>query len=482
MTRLLTGGIVGCVLLMPSLATAQEGRTYGEAVYALNRHQRARDSLQRDRDSASSDAAAALEKVEVQQRELAVHAAERRHLDALREEADRLRGETDRAGQGQQPQAETEQLPESDYASRLWNWFHAEKREPQTPASTRTREEIDEELRRNGVTIEIDGDRITQPCESLAQLDSFIKAETKRVDDLIKGVKERIRDEEANAAKYEESVRQLNQRLETLAPGLEGAESQVIDEKIKSHNRYSDLSSAVGEQMGLTDGTKAPSMLEQLIDDVLTSKRPGKTNITPASECTGLFQAILDEVSWPSHLTGPKDKPAPVKTLLGDLDQDRMTSEEYEQYVERRDRENQGSPIDEATRREAAAIHQQVAQREQQMWEAEQRYQQAVRNQVAQVEIQRRWNQQQASRQQWMQAIQQQQALQQFGNDFGNLFGGSGAAAPTFANPSSRGSYTPNRTRPANDGRSGSRKPSSSRVKSNQRQNRDAQGFKDLFR
>ncbi len=455
--------ILGSVVLVPSSATAQ-ARAYGEATYALNRHERARNIEARD-------AAQALETVEAKERELAVHAAERRRLDALRVEADRLREEIAAGKTEQQPGTNTESLPENDYSSRLWNWFHAEKREPQAPASTRTREQIDERLRSNGVTVEIDGERITQPCQSLAQLEVRIEEERKKLDDLEKQTRERIRDETANALKHEENVRKLNRVLQGLESKVSEAESNPTDET-------SDLSIAATEKLGEILATSR-SLHGQ---STANSDRPRGSG--PRSDCSQLFHAILNEVSWPSAPSRPaasfQGKSGDVKSLLSDLGNDKMSAAEYDREVAAP--EQGGAPIiDDATRRQAAAINQQVAQRERDMKEAERRYQQAVRQQAQQAQIQRAWAEQQASRQQWLQAMQQQQAMQQFGNGFGNLFGGSGAAAPAFANPSSRGSYAPNRTRPANDGRSGSRKPSSSRVKSSQRQNSSAQGFNDMF-
>lgn len=479
-SRLLMLVMLASSILMPTVGVAQERIQLLRAHMALFRFERLQNAAEEDRYSERESETKALEEAEEQERELAVHAAEKKRIDALKSEAERLRREMSGDGMQQQPATNAQDLEELDYSSGLWRWLRGEKQGHGASPTNRTRAQIDERLRENGVTVEVEGGSFTQPFESLAHLEAYVDEETKRVDKLIKSTRENLGNKRAAAAEHEKKRWQLDERLRALDSKVNEWEARVSDETIRRPYKHPDLLGALAEEFGYI----RPASDSHPEDSPAKSDPPQVTEARP--DYSDLFQAIAEEVMTAPGSGLGQGENSGATSLLGDLEQDRMSREEYELFVDRREKERATHGIDEATRREAAVINQQVAQREQQMWEAEQRYQQAVRQQAAQAELQRRWAQQQASRQQWQQAMQQQQAWQQFGNDLGNLFGGSGAASGAFANPSSRGSYTPSRpsrshSSASRDGRSGGRKPTSSGTPSSQRQNRNAQGFKDMF-
>jgi hypothetical protein len=345
-------------------------------------------------------------------RERAAQAAERRRLEALRREAERLRGEITQEDTKQSQASDAANIDdEDDWTNSISRWFTGTQREPRsTTKATRDRKQIDELLRGDGLTVEVDGERLpAQQFQSLTQLEKVLEDESRQLDE----------DEKENRESWDELVKKAQKHhdlADKLQPALDAIKSEVRSEELRT------------------------------VDD--------------RHSHSDLFNAIADEIRSSSRSTTSSN----ATSLLGDLNEDRMTREEYEQFVEKRELENSNlAGIDDAMRGEAAAINRELASAERAAQVAQQNYNDLVRQQASQNQIRQAWDEQEQRRRQWQYQQQQQayqQQLQQFGNSFGDLFGGGGGGGGSSTSRGSISRPQPSRSHSSvsRPGRSGSRK------------------------
>ncbi len=340
------------------------------------------------------------------------------------------------------PVEEENPLPDDPDLSGVKNWLDNKSfqqtdspspEQESEPPRRRTQEEIDADLRANGLQLTVDGETvrirnfgpelasngdfsdINKPrrFDSLEQLEIYLDAKSNYLDKHeAAATLERTR---AQAA-LDEATRRRNYHERQL-------------EEMKADNRTHDIA------MDRFDRTRRLENLGNLLD------KP---------DFNELFDAIAEEITSPSVPSAPSTPPTTTTDrsavpdgstgqLMQDLAGDLMTRQEYAEQMEYRAQENQPGPvIDDETRRQAAAVNQQLAATEASLAEAERRYQQLMQRNAQAEQIRQAWAQQEAIRRQWIQQQNFSQAVQQ-------AFGGSRVPSSYGSPPISRsgGSSTP---------------------------------------
>lgn len=400
-------------------------------------------------------------KVEQAQKKLEAVALEQKKLQEIKAAATRLREET-RAEPPQpaEPVPTSEELADDSGAK---DWFdNFSQSEPTNPR--RTLEEIDADLAANGLNYRVDGQKFalqgpqrplsfsdnpenlkgTTKIESLEQLDKWIEMQ-----ELLLQFHESTADREKIDAQKEADRAAENQRnRENELREMEADNQRRAEEEAELQRdiRTAEKTRELIDELGVND------LFEALVEEFTPPSQPS-TSATNAATAATTEAPAADRSAVPDGSTSEL-----IDNLAGDL----MSREEYDRRLEERERQNESGPVlDEETRRQAAAINQQLAATEAALAEAERRHQQLIQQNAQAEQIQRALAQQEAIRRQW---IQQQYQQQNFNNMFGIRAGQPPISIQRFG-----GSSTPTPSRPQSSAGSGGRRGG------------NAAGIKDLF-
>jgi hypothetical protein len=379
--------------------------------------------------------------------------AERELLENFRSAANRLRGEFEGKTGAPAPAENEDASGDDSDAAGARNWQANQSllniNKSTAPQSSqapprRTREEIDADLRANGLELEVDGNTLQvrgldpqRRFQNLEQLEAWISEKTKYLNE-----HESIAsDERKHAQEAADSAAETQQEYERKLREMELDNQQSAERRaeIEQDIRTAEQTRELIDDLGVND------LFEAIAEELTSPSQPS----TPATTDTTTSRSTL-----PSDTAGQ---------LLQGVTSDLMSDPEYEREVVQSGPGQDGPIIDDATRREAASISQQVAAAQQAMAEAERRHQQLLQQNAQAQQIQRAWAEQQRTTQHWNQLMQQQQQMQQFGQALQQAIGNS-RGSQSYGSSTSRSS--------GNYGNSAS----------GNRKGGNARGFEDLFR